>query len=81
MGSKVEALFIFGFTLVCSGGFLMLFNDAIERVIDRLWVASDFLTLMQVEWNAIPVIIFIVGIFSLILAGVASRGGREVTQE
>lgn len=81
MGSKIEALFVFGFTLVCSGGFLMLFNDAIERVIDRLWFASDFLTLMQVEWNAIPVVIFIVGIFTLLLSGIASRGGKEVHVE
>lgn len=73
MGSKIDALVIFGFTLVCTGGLMMLFNDAIERVTDRFWITSDFLTLMQVEWNAIPAVIFIVGIISLLLAGLASR--------
>ena len=50
----------------------MLFNDAMERIIDKLWVASDALTLMQVEWRAIPIVIFITGIFALMIAGISA---------
>ena len=77
MSSKIEALVIFGLTLICSGGLIMLFRDPIEIVTERFWITSTFLDLMQIGWNAIGPIIFITGIIALLLAGVASRGSKE----
>lgn len=77
MGSKIEALAIFGLTLICVGGIIMLFRDPIEIVTQRFWVTSAFLDLMQIGWNAIGPIILITGIIALLLAGIASRGEKE----
>ena len=81
LSSRIEALAIFGLTLVCFGGVIMLFRDPIEIVTQRFWITSAFLDLMQIGWNAIGPIIFITGIISLMLAGIASRGSREVYVE
>lgn len=81
--SGVKALVGFGVGLIGAGFFWRLFNDIIaERFLgyivsrnDYYFMANDFL------WNALPVLVFILGVFCLIMAGMMYHAGGSVNME
>lgn len=72
---SISLLFIFGFGIVVCGMLYRIFNGTlIARVLDMFWIdGTDFLNIMKVGYNVVPIIIIIVGIIFMVVSGFRSR--------
>ena len=79
----VKSLVAFGVGLIGAGFFWRLFNDILMDKLtgyiitrnDYYFIANDFM------WNALPVLVFLLGVFCLIFAGMMYHAGGSVNAE
>ena len=70
----VSTLILFGLSIAAIGGMWMLMEQGIvSEVIDDYWIANDYLDVIRIEWQGLPVILFVVGIITAIIGVVASK--------
>lgn len=72
--SKIAPILMIGFGLFVGGLYYHLWSDSIT-FIDRYIINDEYYTLIHFIWNAIPVIILLVGIIWLIREG--TKGGTQ----
>jgi hypothetical protein len=70
--SKVIPLIGLGLGLIVIGAFWSLFDGSLSYFSDYV-LRNDYYNLMKLGWDAMPVIVVIIGIFCLIAAGVAYK--------
>lgn len=68
---KIGPLFMIGFGVIVSGLYYHLWDDAIVFFEDYI-INDEFYTLIRFVWDAIPIVILVVGIIWLIREGVNS---------
>lgn len=69
-----KTLILLGLTLLAVGGFWMLFEQGvITDITADYWVDNVYLDVMQIEWNAIPLIVFFLGLFLAVIGAMGSK--------
>jgi len=77
---KLGPILCLGFGILVGGIYYHLWTDSITFIEDYI-VKDQFYNLIRFIWDAIPVIIFIVGIIWLIREGTQGSSGRRVVYE
>ena len=72
---KVMPIAMIGFGLFAGGIYYHLWQDSI-KYIDRFIINDDYYSLIRFGWDAIPIVILIVGILWLIWQGTHGGTGR-----
>lgn len=75
--SKVVPLLMFGFGLVGIGMFWSLF-DGLRYTIEQFVITDEYYVLMELGWDAIPLIALVCGLLCLISAGIVATRERYV---
>lgn len=71
--SRVVPLIALGFGLITAGAFWMFIDQSLPYL-DRFVINDEYFQLINLGWDAMPLIVLLCGILSLISAGVlASR--------
>ena len=76
---KLGPIFMIGFGVVVSGLYYHLWDDAIVFMQDYI-ISDDYYALIRFVWDAIPVVILLVGIIWLIREGTSGSSGGVVYQ-
>lgn len=69
--NKLIPLIAFGLGLIIAGAFFTFYDDVLPEL-DEFLIEDEYYTLMKMGWDAFPGIIMLVGIISLIAAGVSA---------
>ena len=77
---KLGPILCLGFGILVGGLYYHLWTDSIT-FIDQFIIKDQYYNLIRFIWDAIPVIIFLVGIFWLIREGIGGSGTRQVVYE
>jgi TRAP-type C4-dicarboxylate transport system permease large subunit len=79
-GKSIGMLFLFGLTLMVSGMLIMIFRGSlVSKIKDLYWIENvPFLQIMDVGWNVVPIIIFVLGVICLILGGLRAKPTQVV---
>ena len=77
----VKPLLGLGVGLIGFGFYWALFEDFINRYIAKYILHNEYYTFSDTMWHGLPIICVLVGIASLILAGVLYGRSKVVTYE
>ena len=82
MASKVTSFFILGMLLFCIGALYMVFDIMVtDHLIEKFWVSTPYMEVMGIQWNVIPLIIFLLSLMCFIFAGMSGGSRRVVIQQ